>query len=382
MSQKQVGIGGKTYNIIKSSPVIEADGSKGKKYWQGHVLERNGEFFTASSSWKETGKGTSKVVWSEPYFAEPTNVGRSNERLNEAQAHFDFDSMVQKQRDKREAVKVLPMLAATFIHHTEPKKSRKDKIRYPAAIQRKYDGNRMLTDGEEAWSRGAKEVIPAVIAHILPFDTMGFVVDGELLLPGNHKINKVTSAIKKFHPGVSDTLYYVIYDVVDETRPFLERIKTVQQIVEKANNPNIVMAETLIVRNEQEVITQHERFVNEGYEGSIIRNIHGMYKPNKRVDDVQKHKDWLTEEFEIVDVIPAGGGSSANVGKFVCVNDAGDRFESTATGDEEERRDFLVNKDKYIGKFAVVKYRETSGARAVPFHSNVLEIRDTKTGGY
>lgn len=383
MSQQNVGINGTTYVIVKSSPVIEADGSKGRKFWRGHVVkDAQGRFYTCSESWKDTTKGVSKTVWSRPYYAEPTNVGRANERDNEAQSHFDFDSMVQKQRDKREADKPLPMLANTFIHHTEPKKSRKDKVKYPAAVQRKYDGNRMLSDGDEAWSRGNKEILPTVIAHILPFDTMGYIVDGELLLPGNKKVNEVTSAIKKFHAGVSDTLYYIIYDVVDTTLPFLERIKIVQKIVENANNPDIRMAETLIAKTEADVLKYHDHFVSEGYEGSIIRNIHGLYKINKRTDDVQKHKDWITEEFKIIDVIPSGGGSASEVGKFVCINDAGDEFESTATGSEAERREFLSNKKAYIGKYAVVKYRETSGARKVPFHSNVLEIRETKKGGY
>ena len=44
---------------------------------------------------------------------------------------------------------------------------------------------------------------------------------------------------------------------------------------------------------------------------------------NKRSNDIQKHKDFIDGEFEIVDVIPAGGGSSEDVGKFVCVTEAG-----------------------------------------------------------
>ncbi len=385
MTQTHVGIKGTTYEIVQSSPVIEADGSKGRKFWRGHVVkDAQGKFYTCSESWKDTTKGVSKTIWSQPYYATPTNVGRSNETTNADQAYFEFSSMVKKQRDKREADKPLPMLANTFIHYTDPDKTREHKIIYPCAVQRKYDGNRMLTDGDEAWSRGNKVVLPEVLAHIFPLDTMGRTVDGELLLPGNQSVNKVTSAIKKFHKGISDTLYYVIYDIVDERLTFLERIKVVQAIVDAANNPNIIMAETLIAKTKDDVLKYHEGFVAEGYEGSIIRNLRGVYKINKRTDDVQKHKDWITEEFMVDDIIEAGGGSSEGIGKAVCRDNQSDAtFESTLTGSEKERREILANKHKYIGKkWAVVKFRERSGKHKVPFHSNVLEFRDTQHGGH
>ena len=130
MTQTRVGIKGSTYDIVRSSPVIEAVGSKGRKFWRGHVVkDAQDKFYTCSESWKDTNGGSSKTVWSTPYYATPTNVGRSNETTNEAQAYFEFDSMVKKQRDKREADKPLPMLAQTFIHYTEPKKSRESKIK-------------------------------------------------------------------------------------------------------------------------------------------------------------------------------------------------------------------------------------------------------------
>jgi ATP-dependent DNA ligase len=131
-----------------------------------------------------------------------------------------------------------------------------------------------------------------------------------------------------------------------------------------------------------DVHTGHEYFVSKGYEGTIIRNWDGRYTINKRSNDLQKYKDFVDGEFKIVNVIPSGGGSAAKVGKFVCVTDDGEEFESTAMGTVKEREEFLTNKAKYIGKYAKVKYREMSGKNNVPFHSNVLEIRNTKTKGY
>lgn len=375
-----IKINGKEFTIVRSSPVIEADGVKGKKFWQAHIVTNTNGYYTCSSSWKETKDGTSKVVWSEPFYAVPTNVGQTNYRHNFDQSGFEFDSMVLKQRDKREATRPLPMLANTFIHATEPKKSRSSKITYPAFVQPKYDGMRVLYDGTDAWSRGNKEIIPEVFAH-LHFNTHGFIIDGELIHPDNLSVNEVMKLTKKFRPGESTQLVYRVYDIVDIEKPFAERFGLLQQIV-RGCNEQVIISDTYQVYGVTDVILYHAKFVEQGFEGTIIRNAKGMYKPNKRVDDLQKYKDFVDGEYRIVDVIPSGGGSATEVGKFVCVDDKGEQFESTATGKLDQRKEYLSNKDYYIGKYAKVKYRELSGKNQVPFHSNVLEIRDTKTGGY
>jgi hypothetical protein len=374
-SLPSVLIGRTLYHIVKSSEVIEADATAGKKYWQGHLVMADGvKYYTCSSAWRTTKTGMSKKVWSEPYYAEPTNVGQSNHRDNKAQALFEFDSMVQKQKDKRLSEKPLPMLAQKY-------QERAKHIVFPCAVQPKFDGMRVLFNGEEAWSRGNKAVIPEVFAH-LKFDTQGHIVDGELLLPGNLKVNKTMEAAKKFRPGLSNKLLYRVYDIVDATVPFRDRYALLVRLVNAAANKNIIIADTLTAFSDDDIKKCHESFVLAGFEGTMIRNLDGLYTINKRSNDLQKFKDFVDEEFLIVDVIPAGGGSSADVGKFVCVTESGERFESTATGDYETRHDYLVNKQNYVGKYAKVKYREMSGKNSVPFHSNVLEIRETKDGGY
>jgi hypothetical protein len=107
-----------------------------------------------------------------------------------------------------------------------------------------------------------------------------------------------------------------------------------------------------------------------------------LYKSGKRSDSLLKHKDFVTEEFKILNIIPQGGGIGERRAKFICVDEKGDEFESNAVGSEAQQLEYLTNKKKYIGKWATVKYRERSGAKKVPFHSNTLEVRKTKTGGH
>jgi hypothetical protein len=374
-----VDINGIFYVIEKFSDVIDAPSKKGTKFWQGFVVSSTSgyrKFFTCTLSWSTTKDGGfSKQKWSTPFFAVPTNEGRANARGNEAQAFFEFDSMVQKEIDKRQSDKPLPMLAQKY-------SERKQHIVYPCAVQPKFDGMRCLYDGNTAWSRGNKEIIPEVFAH-LHFDSLGYIIDGELILPDNPKVNETMKAAKKYREGISDQLVYRVYDIVDESLTFVERSALLKNIVYNCGNPNVILADTMLANSEAEVLALHEAITVQGFEGTIIRNLAGLYTINKRSNDLQKHKDFVDAEYRIVDIIPSGGGIAETVGKFVCIDDAsGETFESTATGTFEEREEYLANKYRYIGKYAKVKFRETSGKNGVPFHSNVLEIRDSNDGGY
>ena len=76
--------------------------------------------------------------------------------LGKEQVTLEFDSMVKKQIDKgyteigkKSKVLPLPMLAQKY-------KERNHKLKWPVMTQPKYDGNRMLFDGNRGWLRGWK----------------------------------------------------------------------------------------------------------------------------------------------------------------------------------------------------------------------------------
>jgi hypothetical protein len=365
-----VVINGLMYTIMKSSDVIETKSKTGVKSWRGYVVRSPmGEYSLTSSWFNENAKTGKRSVeqFATPYPVTQKNVGRANQTDVITQAYLEFESMVKKELDKRNSVRPLPMLAEKF-------SERAKYIQYPAAVQPKFDGMRMLYNGETGWSRGNKELIKEVIEH-LHFDTQELIIDGELILPDNPTVNVTSSATKKFQKGVSDQLVYRVYDIVSDDL-YLQRYEKLERLVASCNNPHIILAETHIVSSSVEVDHWHMDFCNRGFEGTIIRNLTGKYEIAQRSNDLQKSKDFETAEFRIIDIIEAGGGSSEGVGKFICEAKNGNQFESTATGPLEIRKEYLTNKNNYIGKYAVVKFRELSGATQVPFHSNVLDVRE------
>ena len=361
-------------NIIKSSEwLISENKAGGEKFWRLHILE-DGENHYTQTEWyqiSKTGRETKRQT-SEPYFAAPTNVGRANERDSEAQAQFEFDALLKKQRDKgfrakgeRKQVHPMPMLAHKFTDH-------KKKIEFPVYVQPKLNGMRMLFDGHTGWSRGNKEIIPDVIKH-LNFDTAGFVLDGELMLPNNVLLQESMKAIKKYRPELSPKLLYHVYDVVDSELPYAKRNQIIMDICRVAPE-NIKIVNTYLAHNEAEVMKYHKEFVAEGYEGTMIRNPDISYEIGKRSYSLLKLKDFVDAEYRIVDVID-GDGSDRGLAIFELETDSGARFNCRPEGSQDNRAELFKSRKKLIGKYLTVRYQELS-KDGIPIFPVGVSIRE------
>jgi ATP-dependent DNA ligase len=370
-------------NIIVSSPVLASKTRVGKdKYWQAHVVSSGSRWYTQTSYWQVNKAGEKSLVqWSDPYEATPKNVGKANETSAEDQARSEFDSMVTKQRDKGYTepgtvsnIRPLPMLAQKF-------SERGNKMQWPVYVQPKYNGQRMLFDGKDGWSRGGKDIIPQCIARIaVSFPTLADTIDGELILPGNVLLQETMKATKKYVPGVSEKLMYRVYDVVLPDMPFSQRYEVLKEYVKNCAGDKIVLAPIYLAHNEVEVMAYHKQFVAEGYEGTMVRDDSEGYTIGQRSNQLQKYKDFVDAEFEIVDVVE-GDGRFKGAAVFVCDNGFGNRFNCTPEGSMDHRRDLYTNRKKHIGRYLTIRYQELSRDR-VPLFPVGVDIRDTPAGGF
>jgi ATP-dependent DNA ligase len=347
------------WQIIKSSPVLVGETKKNTdKFWRCHIVSDGGSFATQTEFWQVTSTGKqSKVQFSTPFVSYPTNVGRANERDSKAQAEFEFDAIIKKQRDhgfrakgEKKQERPMPMLAHKFKDH-------KGKVDFPVYVQPKLNGMRMLFDGTTGWSRGNKEVIPEVIQH-LQFDTGGHILDGELMLPNNVLLQESMSAIKKYRPGISDKLEYHVYDIVDDTLTFEERSRIIEGFYTKFPK-NIVIVTTAECDDEQSVYKYHTGFTKFGYEGTMIRNPKMKYEIGKRSYSLLKLKDFVDAEYRIVAVID-GDGSDSGLAIFVLDAGNGQTFNCRPEGTQENRAELYKNRKKLIGEYLTVRYQELS----------------------
>lgn len=372
---------------VHSTPVLQSKTRTGKeKFWQGHLLQSGtGEWYTQASYWQTNLDGSASAVqFSEPFEVEPKNVGRANATTAEQQAYLEIERDFKRQKDKGYAelgaeseVLPLPMLAHKF-------SDRGHKVTWPAYVQPKLNGQRMLFDGSNGWSRGGKLIIPECIQHIaaelgpLP---EGVILDGELILPGNPLLQQTMTAIKKFRPELSPMLVYWVYDIVDPSKVFSERFALLDKILPNAMK-NVIVTATEKVETPEEVFQHHRSFVRGGFEGSMIRFDSEGYDIGHCNNQLQKLKDFQDGEFRVID-ITEGGGRFKGAAIFVCQASETETFTCVMEGSMDYRRALFEDREAILESkpYLTVRYQELS-KDGVPIFPVGVGLRQTQHGGY
>jgi hypothetical protein len=118
----------------------------------------------------------------------------------------------------------------------------------------------------------------------------------------------------------------------------------------------------------------HSKYVEEGYEGLILRNVKGLYKVGHRSKDLQKYKEFLDEEFPIVG-FKEGDGLEKGCVIWTCRTATGLEFDCRPRGTREERCTLFRAGATYIGKPLSVRFQEWTDDK-VPRFPVGLTIRD------
>jgi len=324
------------------------------------------------------------------------NIGRSNETSPEEQAELEAKAQWEKKKTAKGYVEslsdarkgkvdklveggIFPMLAQRFDEQGH-------KIVYPALVQPKFDGHRCIAmiDGGEAtlWSRTRKPItgLPHINAALEQLardnDIVDIVLDGELY---NHsyraKFEELTSFIRNPEPKDGhEVVEYHIYDIAGLAE---QKFRTLTLTGMHFSSKTLVRVETVPVTDEDDLMLAFERFLVQGYEGLMVRNMAGeyIYHPTKRSPDLQKVKEFIDEEFVIVG-IEEGRGKLAGHGIFVCKTKDKVEFRAKMIGELESLKQYFENPRSVIGKLLTVKFQGYTAKNGVPRFPVALRLRE------
>ena len=312
----------------------------------------------------------------------------------------------------------LPMLAQTFdpadlVAAGGTKK--KKVIKFPCFVQPKLDGLRCVSYTTRAANDATAAVVlqsrtgafftglPHIAAALRPYLSQhpNIVIDGELYTD-QMPFEELAGLIKKKKITDSDItrlkkVKYHVYDIYDHTRhdmPYSERMGLLAAAVRRCGcvandafhssgtpvagaassgrmlrsaDTTVVAtkdaaAVVVLVRTEKVAVLAEFRqlfaeFVEVGYEGIMLRNAAGVYRANYRSNDLQKYKEFLEDEYRIID-FTQGEGRDAGAVIWVCETDDGKEFSVRPRGSMEQRRDWFNDGGSYIGKNLTVVYQE------------------------
>ena len=302
----------------------------------------------------------------------PKNVGRSNETTGVAQANKEIANRYVKKLNegyygsKDEAINnpngkfFKPMLAANF--------SDIRKIEFPLLADPKLDGMRMVVTKDGILSRKGKP-IPIATAIFWPIledffiDNPDIVLDGEIY---THKLrddfNTLMSLVRKGKPSkadikaANDLIEYHVYDMMHIKYPNTTA-KVRKQWLDKEIKGKFDKVEVVdwrIVNDMNELSKIRQLHLQKGYEGTIVRTPDASYQ-NKRTKDLLKIKEFITEEFTIIDIY-AGIGNKSDIAGTVSIDVDGNPVGSGIRGNWEYCADIYNRKAELIGKKATIRH--------------------------
>ena len=222
----------------------------------------------------------------------------------------------KKNRDENEEEKenYLPMLANKY-------DERKKYLKLPGAISRKLDGIRAMI----RISKNNQLIISSrTNKEFSNLDTLrlqssflfkkfpNIVFDGELY---SHEIpfNDISGCVRsiKNKSKYDDAIEYFMFDLFNRDDPnmsYYDRMELQKKVEYEYNkivpekDRKIKFEYYEIIKAHEDVQKFHDKFVGEGYEGVILRNLYNSpYMFKNRSNDLLKYKNFEDTEFKITD---------------------------------------------------------------------------------
>jgi DNA ligase-1 len=368
-------------------PILYGSDKSGKnKQWSAAVYEKD-DIAIAEIEFGQVGGKLQKTTRE---YTEGKNIGKKNETtpyqqcLNETRKRWedkkekesyteglpeelpkDSDNPSNNPSEDEKSEKYFPMLAHTY----EPSSTKKKKndIIFPCYVQPKLDGLRCIvysTRGSivcQSRTGTYFETMEHIVKEITPYfnGDKNLVFDGELYttempfeqLAGLIKKKKITDVDRERLKHVN----YHIYDIINDD-PYSKRCKWIH---ENICDKRYLSSVPTFLTDKKGFKKYFSEFVEEGYEGIMLRNVEGLYRCNFRSHDLQKYKEFMESEYEIVGAKEGDGRDKGTV-IWVCKNEEGNEFSVRPRGTIEMRKEWFENSHDYIGGMLTVIYQELS----------------------
>ncbi len=302
----------------------------------------------------------------------PKNVGKSNETSSKQQAIFEMKSLITEKlsegyfltKEEAETVNVdfRPMKGLVW---TDQKK----KPEYPLLGSYKMDGAcAFLENGILKSFTGELWVAcPHISESLIDFSKLhpNVILHGEFY---NHaysgRFNELMSLIRQQTPTKDDlkkskeVIQFHIHDMFDKELPELTAFKRNNFLENKKKlieSCYVVLSLQKVIISELEFNKFHRQAVELDYEGTVVRP-DVAYTPNKKAKGFFKRKDYQDAEFELLDFLEGEGNWSGKAKRAIVKMPNGLSCGVGVIGDYDLCEEYLLNKHKYIGKLATIKF--------------------------
>ena len=256
----------------------------------------------------------------------------------------------------------------------------------PYLLQPKLNGERCraLVDGKVCLLLSSTEELILSVPHIQQWVLSHLPpgeYDGELYKHGLSwaEIHSVVGRTTSLHPDSSEMELH-LFDWPSRPEPQLMRSVELNKMGKNLPSGPIKVVRTDVANTLVEVYSLYDQYIDEGYEGFIIREISSPYE-RKRSGAMMKFKPKQTDHYRITgcyEAISEDGTPKAMLGGFNCIDDMGTRFRVGAGKLNHDQRRLLWQRYTTAGclggDILEVEYQTLSDKAKVPLFSRAVRI--------
>ena len=165
-------------------------------------------------------------------------------------------------------------------------------------------------------------------------------------------LQDITSAVKKYN-DLTSKLEFHIFDLPLYPGTYEKRLQAMFNIPDEKF---VKIVPTSIVQSHESLNFFHDQYVEDGYEGLVVRNASGMYVHNERSNDVFKLKKALDAEYQVFGHELDKYGHAV----FRCRVGTDGYVKAKLKGTAEERLTMAAIATSYYGKWLKLEYEMLS----------------------
>ena len=282
--------------------------------------------------------------------------------------------MSEKRRGRPRTVGIERRAGIMLCYPFEEKRFNKWNVPY-VITQPKLDGERCraicLMNSVTLYSSECNEILsmPHISAELSSLNLMG-EFDGELYHHGLDfsSIHSRVGRTKSLHEK-ADQIEFHIFDIADESLRQTHRTSLLENMRKLDSCQYIKKVPTSIATSLEEITTQLSSFVEDGYEGIIVRHPEGLYR-RKRSTDIMKFKPGKSDIYTIIganEEIDKDGIPKNTLGSFICCSSECIPFSVGSGFTHQQRKEFWQNLPQFIGAEIEVNYQVLTEKRIPRF---------------
>lgn len=258
-----------------------------------------------------------------------------------------------------------------------------DGLRCNVVVESNKAARAYSRKGRPLWNMGA--ILEE--ADITPYGSKEFVLDGEVYTKDWNLSMSIVKRSTQNHPD-QDKLRYHIWDCLTlkewkAGRSNVSNHDRKKRLLPWSKAKYIELVSSKTANNDSELQNIYLEYLEQGYEGAILKNPEGIYECGRRSPNWLKIKPWSDADLNIIGSYPGEGKHLGRIGGLVLegkVDWNGKIFNvrtEVGTGfSDEERQWFQIQMDtgSLQGKIVEIKFQsiaEDTGACRFPVYSRL-----------